>query len=211
MSTGQTERAAADPRDVAAGAAFAAYHAGVAAGRMAMLPGRLALRAPVLGHFLRRAGDDLAADGRRAQVWARASLERATDALISAPELERALDRALAGQLTDAVARSLAEHRVVERVAAQVVASTDVDRVVVAVLDDERTERALERVLASPEMDRLVGYIASSPQVVDAVSRHTQTLADEMVADVRRRSQSVDDIAERTVRGWLRRPRPSPS
>jgi DNA-binding FrmR family transcriptional regulator len=227
----------ADGREVALGVVLAGFHAGAAAGRVALLPGRVALRAPVLGHFLRRAADDLAADGRRAEVWARAQLEQAAGVVLAAPEVERALDRVLAGQLTDAVARSLAEHRVAERVAAQIVATTDVDRVVSAVLENELTERALDhalespalerlvvrvlesrlldeltvRVLHSPEMDRVVEYIATSPQVLDAVSRQTQTLADEMVADVRRRSQTVDDIAERTVRGWLRRPRPNPS
>jgi len=229
-----TERST-EPRDVALGAVFAAVHVGAAAGRAALLPGRVALRTPVIGHFLRRAGEDLAADGRRAQAWARARLEQASEAMLAAPEVERTLDHLLAGQLTDAVARSLTEHRVVERVAAQIVATGDLDRVVASVLDHELTEQALERalespglerlvvrvlesrlvdglterVLQSPEMDRVVEYIASSPQVLEAVSHQTQTLADEMVADVRRRSQGVDDIAERTVRGWLRRPRPS--
>jgi hypothetical protein len=32
-----------------------------------------------------------------------------------------------------------------------------------------------------------------------------------MVAGVRQRTVSMDDIAERTVRGWLRRPRPMPT
>jgi hypothetical protein len=32
-----------------------------------------------------------------------------------------------------------------------------------------------------------------------------------MVTDVRQRAQRVDDLAERTVRGWLRRPRPQPT
>jgi hypothetical protein len=32
-----------------------------------------------------------------------------------------------------------------------------------------------------------------------------------MVTDVRTRAQKVDDIAERTVRGWLHRPRPRPT
>jgi hypothetical protein len=227
----------ADGRDVALGVVFAGARAGSVAARFALVPGRVAVRTPVLGHILRRAGDDLAADGRRTQVWARARLEEAAEVLLAAPEVERALDRVLAGKLTDAVARSLAEHRVVERVAVEVAASTEIDRVVEAVLDDERTERALERALASPslerllvrvldsrlvdgltervlhspEMDRVVEYIATSPQVLAVVTQQTQSLAEEMVADVRRRSQAVDEIAERTVRGWLRRPRPSPS
>ena len=38
------------------------------------------------------------------------------------------------------------------------------------------------------------------------MTQHTETLAEEMVTDVRERAQRVDDLAERTVRGWLRRP-----
>lgn len=217
------------------GIAFAGARAGASLTHAALAPGRVALRTPVLGHVLRRAGEDLAADGRRAEAWARSVLERASQTALEAPEVERAVDRVLAGQLTDAVARSLAEHHVVDRVAAEIVATTDLDRVVAAVLENELTEQALdralespalerlvvrvlesrlvdgltERVLQSPEMDRVVEYIATSPQVLDAVSVQTQSLAQEMVADVRRRTHSVDDTAERIVRGWLRRPRPS--
>jgi hypothetical protein len=167
----------------------------------------------------------------------RFAAETLTAWVLAAPELQRAIDRALAGPLTDAVARSISEHKVAERVASQMLAQLDVGRIVDAVLDDERTELALERALASPGLERLVvrvlesrllddvtervivspefqrvvEHVASSPEVLAAVSHHTETLAEEMVADVRRRSQRVDDIAERTVRSWLRRPRPSPS
>jgi hypothetical protein len=224
----------ADRREVALGLALAGARTGAAAGRAALLPARVALRAPVLGPLSRRVGEDLAADGRRAETWARARFEQLAGEILAAPEVERAVDRLLAGKLTDAVARSLAEHRVAERVAVQIVATTDLDEVVSSVLDNEMTERAVERalespglerlvvrvldsrfvdglterVLHSPEMDRVVAYIATSPQVVEAISHHTETLAEEMVADVRRRTHSVDDLAERTVRGWLRRPRP---
>jgi sirohydrochlorin ferrochelatase len=117
----------------------------------------------------------------------------------------------------------------------QIVASADLDRVIGAVLDHQLTERAVDRALASPglerlvirvlesrlvdelteqvlrsaEMERVVEHIATSPQVAAAVSQNTQTLAEEMLTDVRRRTHTVDDVAERTVRGWLRRPRPS--
>jgi hypothetical protein len=227
----------ADDREVALGIAFAGARAGAAAGRVALIPARIAMRAPVISHLSRRAAEDLAADGRRAETWARARFEQLAEAILAAPEFERAVDRVLAGQLTDAVARSLGEHRVAERVAAQIVATTDFDDVVTSVLDNEMTERAVdralespglerlvvrvldsrfvdgltERVLHSPEMDRVVEYVATSPQLLEAISQHTETLAEEMVADVRRRTYSVDDFAERTVRGWLRRPRPSPS
>jgi len=226
-----------DPRDVALGLASSGARAGLAAGRAALLPARLAVRAPLIGGPLRRAAGDLAHEGTLVRARARARIEAAGDELLAAPELERAADSLLAGTLTDAIGRSLAEHRVVERVAVQILATADVDRVIGAVLDHEMTELALDRALASPglerlvvrvlesrlvdelteqvlrspEMERVVEYIATSPQVVEAVTQHTQTLAEEMVSDVRRRTQRVDDVAERTVRGWLRRPRPSPS
>ncbi len=224
-------------RDVVLGMAVRGAQAGMAAGQIALLPVKAAARAPVVGPPLRRVGDDLAHQGVLARARARATAEAIAEEVLRSPELERAADGLMAGRLTDAVGRSLAEHRVVERVAVQILAIADVDRVVAAVLESELTERALdralaspglerlvvqvlesrlvdeltERVLRSPEIDRIVEYVATSPQVLDAVSRQTQSLADEMVGNVRRRSQRADDVAERTVRGWLRRPRPDPS
>jgi hypothetical protein len=226
-----------DARDIAMGLAVSSARAGLTVGRAALLPARVAVRAPVLGAPLRRAARDLGHEGSLARERARVKLEAAADQLLGAPELEQAADRLLAGTLTDAVGRSLAEHRVVERVAVQILATADLDRVIGAVLDHELTERVVDRALASPglerlvirvlesrlvdelteqvlrspEMERVVEHIATSPQVVEAVTQHTQTLAEEMVSDVRRRTHTVDDVAERTVRGWLRRPRPDPS
>jgi hypothetical protein len=197
--------------DAVVGLAVGGARAGMAAGRIASLPLRVAARAPVVGGPLRRVGSDLAHQGGLARARARAQLEAAAVDVLAAPELERMADRMLAGTLTDALGRSVAEHRVIERVAVQIVATADVDRVIGAVLEHPMTERAVDRILASREMDRLVGYIASNPQVLEAVSTHTQTLADEMVTSVRTRSQAVDDVAERAVRGWLRRPRLEPS
>ena len=114
----------------------------------------------------------------------------------------------LAGPVTDAVARSLGQNRVAERVAAQVLADLDVDSIVEAVLADARTEQTLQRVLASNEMQLIIAHLASSPELLEAISHQTETLADEMVTGVRSRAQRVDDVAERTVRGWLRHPRP---
>lgn len=226
-----------DARDLALGLAAGGARAGLAAGHAALLPARVAMRAPVVGGPLRRVAQDLAHDGSLVRARGRVKIELAFGELLAAPELERAVDRLLAGTLTDAVGRSLATHRVVERVAAQILATADLDRLIGAVLDHELTERAVDRALASPglerlvvrvlesrlvddltdqvlrspEMERVVAHIASSPQVVEAVTQHTQTLAEEVVDDVRRRAQTVDNITERTVRGWLRRPRPSPS
>ena len=89
--------------------------------------------------------------------------------------------------------------------------SPGLERLVTRVLESRLVDDLTEQVLRSPEMARVVEYIATSPQVVEAVTQHTQTLAEEMVTDVRRRAHSVDDVAERTVRSWMRRPRPSTS
>jgi hypothetical protein len=43
------------------------------------------------------------------------------------------------------------------------------------------------------------------------MAEQSSGLAEEMVAGVRQRTVSLDDVAERTVRGWLRRPRPQPT
>ena len=197
--------------DTSVGLAVAGARAGADLARLAFLPVRIAARTPVVGPPLRRMAHDLARDGVRARERAWALIEEQVGELLAAPEVERALDRALAGPLTDAVARSLARNRVPERVATEMLESLDVDALVGQVLEHEVTGRVVERALASPEMDRIVQYIATSPHIVEAVSRHTQTMAEEMASDVRRRTQIVDDVAERAVRGWLRRPRQQPT
>jgi hypothetical protein len=224
-----------EPRDVALGLLVFGVHAGRDTVRISLAPVRLAARAPVAGPALRRTGRDLAASGRLARSRALLRLETVTAGLLESPELQRAIDRVLSGQLTDALARSLGQNHVVERIATEVIAGIDLDRVVSAVLDDERTARAVEHALASPglerlvvqvldsrlvdelterlldspELQRVVGHVAASPEVRAALSHHTETLGEEMVSDVRRRAQRIDELTERTVRGWLRRPRPS--
>lgn len=228
---------AIDARDVMLGLASRGALAGIAVARAGMRPVALAARAPVVGPRLRRTAADLAHEGGLLREEARAAAEMLAGSLLAAPEVERAIDCLLAGPLMDAAGRSMAEHHVVERVATQMVLTVDLDRLIDAVLDHELTERAIEHVLespsleryvtqvvesrfaqevteqllASPELERIVAYIASSPHVVAAINQHTQTLAQEMVSDVRSRTQRVDDMAERAVRGWLRRPRPEPS
>jgi hypothetical protein len=200
-----------DALDTGAGIAALGLRTGADLARLALRPAQLAMRAPVVGPPMRRLHHDLTRDGALVRARARARIEDAVGELRAAPELERAIDRALAGTLTDAVARSIARNRVPERVAAEILARVDVEELVGSMLEHEMTRRVVDRTLASPEMDRIVRYVATSPHIVEAVSRHTQTLAEEMATDVRRRSQAADDLAERAVRGWLRRPRQQPS
>ena len=171
---------------------------GARAGGVMLAPVRLAARTPVVGAPLRMAGEALAADGR----VARYRIEEIVVAQLSSPELEWAIDRVVAAILND---------ERTERLMERALASPGLERMLVRILDSELVDALTERVLASPELQRIVSHVASSPEVMDALSHQTETLADEMVSDVRERAQRVDDLAERTVRGWLRRPRPNPA
>ena len=228
-----------DPRDVALGLANHGARAGLAAGRVALGSVRVASRAPLVGGPLRRLGRDLAHQGALVRAQARARVEAEGQELLDAPELQRAADRLLSGPLTDAVAQSVAQHRVVERVASQIMATADLDGLITAILEDERTELVVERALASPGLERLVVHVLES-QLADALTERVLASPElehaswstspparrcsrrspvrrrasrtKMAAGVRRRTHVADDAAERKVRAWLHRPpRPQPS
>ena len=172
--------------------------AGARAGHVALAPLRLAARAPVVGAPLRYAGDSLALDGSAARV----RIEAIVVEQLSRPEVEWTIDRIVAAVLDD---------ERTERVMERALASPGLERLIVRILESRLVDELTERVLASPELQRVVSHVASSPEVMDALSHQTETLADEVVTDVRQRAQRVDDLAERTVRGWLRRPRTQPT
>ena len=59
-----------------------------------------------------------------------------------------------------------------------------------------------QRFLASVEMQTAVAHIAATPELRQALREQSSGLAEEMVGGIRRRSQTMDERAERTVRGW---------
>jgi uncharacterized RDD family membrane protein YckC len=206
-------------RDVALGATMAGTRVAIAAGRLTLFPLKLAGRTPVVGLALRRAGAGLAASGQDAQLEARRRAEAAAGEVLAAPEVGRTVDRALAGPLPDTVGRSLADNRVVDRVAPQVLASADFREAFAAALENQSTEEAVEQALASPrveqlvsdlleskQLERTVGHIAASPELRSALGQQTRSLAGELAATMRRRTDAADDAVERTVRRWFRRP-----
>lgn len=182
---------AADPRDVALGAAALGMSAGARAGRVALAPLGLALRVPVAGGVLRRRADDLALRGTAVRM-------RARDAVLESEELDRLIC-------------ALLEHERTDRLVARVLESPGLERLIVRVMESRLVDELTERVLHSPELERVVEYVAASPQVLDAVSHQTRSFADEVAVNVRKRAETADDAAERTVRAWLRRPRPHPA
>jgi hypothetical protein len=168
----------------------------------------------------------IALEGAAVRMRQRSRLEGLIDDVMRAPEVERAVDHLLAGPLPDAVVRSLLEHDVVERLAAELVEEVDVDLAVNAALEHETTQRlvaaiiaspgldhllvqATDRVLRGPELERIVDHVAQSPQVREALTHQSTTLATELADGLRTRAETLDDVAERTVRGWLRRPHPA--
>ena len=189
-------------RDVAVGLVVLGARATVAGGRLLILPARVAARAVLTPRAERR----LAAEGRDSRLRVRSRLAATGNELLAAPHV-------------DALARSLAEHRVLERVARPVLAAPDVEAALADALEQERTHRLVEQtldsrlasqvadhLLRSPELDRVVEQIASSPAVRAALTQQTTSLATEVAAGLRRRAERLDDSAERTVRRWFRRP-----
>ena len=142
-----------------------------------------------------------------ARAW-RGPIEEAVDEVLSAPELARVVDRALAGSLPEELARSLARNRVLERVLAELAASGELERLVTAALASPRTLELTDRVLASDEMQRAVGHVASSPELREAIARQSTGLADEIVGGARAAATRLDDRAERIVRRPGRAVRP---
>jgi hypothetical protein len=66
-------------------------------------------------------------------------------------------------------------------------------------------EDLINRVLASEELWHLVEEIAHSPEVMEAITAGSASLAGEVADQVRRRTIVADDIAERITRKVLRR------
>src|SRR3954453_11505473 len=100
----------------------------------ARLPRSVAQRLPGMGR--------LAAEGALIRLRLRSDLEGRVEALLCAPEVERAVDRVIAGTLPDAIVRSLVEHRVIERLATEIATEIEVDAVAAPGLEHETTQRS---------------------------------------------------------------------
>jgi uncharacterized RDD family membrane protein YckC len=142
-----------------------------------------------------------------ARVW-RGRLEETADEVLSAPEVARVLDRALAGSLPEELARSLVRQRVLERIVAELARSGELERLLTAALASPQTLELTDRVLASDETQRALRHVASSPELRDAVARQSTGLAEEVVGGVRASAARLDDRAEEIVRRRTRTERP---
>jgi hypothetical protein len=222
--------------DIALGLVTAGMLAGRKAARAGLAPARVAYRSP-LGAPWRGvvAGltDSGASTRRRSEAYVRAALDRALEGplteyvaralgehrvverlaseLIAQGTVTAVVEQALQAGLADEVAQRLLEHEQTEALVVAALESPGLERLLVRVLDSRLLLELTDRLIRSPEMDQVIGHIASSPELRAALAEQSSGLADEMVSGVRRRTASMDDAAERTVRGWLRRPRPRPT
>jgi uncharacterized RDD family membrane protein YckC len=142
-----------------------------------------------------------------ARAW-RGPLEEAVDEVLSAPEIARVVDRALAGSLPEELARSLVRNRVLERMVAELAESGELERLMTAALASRQTLELTNRVLASDETQSALRHVASSPELRDAIARQTTGLAEEVIGGVRASAARQDDRAERVVRRPSRAERP---
>ena len=137
--------------------------------------------------------------------------------------------------MVDRIVVALVETRVVERATAELIAAEVparileqvlegqvVDEVVTRLLADESLERTVETLLTrwfegplAPRggepragqrgAGRLVDEIAHSPEVLEAITAGSASIAGEMANQVRRRTIVADDVAECVARRVLRR------
>jgi uncharacterized RDD family membrane protein YckC len=132
----------------------------------------------------------------------------------------KAVDRALAGPLPEALARSIVKHDVAERVAAEmlraadageleldeterlarrIVASPAFQRMLLEALESQLTPELAERLLQNPETERIVEAIVSGPAVRAALARQTTSFADEIATAVRLRAAALDEATGRSA------------
>ena len=142
-----------------------------------------------------------------ARAW-RDQLEEAVDEVLSAPEIARVIDRALAGSLPEEIARSVVRHRVLERVVAELASSGELERLLTSALASPQTLELTDRVLQSEETQHALRQVASSPELRDAIARQTTGLAEEVVGGLRGAAVGVDDRAEHLVSRRVRPARP---
>jgi uncharacterized RDD family membrane protein YckC len=125
-----------------------------------------------------------------ARAW-RGHLESAAEDMLSAPEVARIVDQALAGPLPEDLAKSLARHRVLERIVNELAASGELDRLLGEALESPRTLQLIDQLLASEAMQKSLERTLAGP-VRAAVQSQSAGLAQEVGAGLRRAAVSVD-------------------
>jgi uncharacterized RDD family membrane protein YckC len=141
--------------DLVLGIVITGARAGARAGRLVLLPVRVATRVPVVGPAVRRAGEGLASEAAEARAEGRRQLETAGKEALSDVDLEDAIAAALdhettqrvTSQVTDRMLHSPEMQRMIEEIAASPAVRAAVARQTTSLGDEvaagirDRTER----------------------------------------------------------------------
>jgi uncharacterized RDD family membrane protein YckC len=126
-----------------------------------------------------------------ARAW-RGRLETAAEDVLSAPEIARILDRALAGPLPEQVTRSLVKHNVAERVVHELAESGELERLLDKALASPESLELVDRLLASDVMKHVLERLIGGPEVRAAVASQSVGLMDPVVEGLRRAGKALD-------------------
>jgi uncharacterized RDD family membrane protein YckC len=126
-----------------------------------------------------------------ARAW-RGRLETAAEDVLSAPEIARIIDRALAGPLPEQLAQSLIKHNVAERVVQELAASGELERLVDKALASPESLELVDRLMASDAMRHALERAIGGPEVRAAVASQSVGLMDPVVHGLRNAAKSVD-------------------
>ena len=138
-----------------------------AAGRLAFFPARAAARAT------------------------RGPIEAAADEHL-VPEVSKLVDRALASDLPEELARSIAQHHVLERVTIELAENGALESAVEQLLASPRTKETVDRLLQSDEVRHAIKEVVASPELRAALAEQSIGLAEEMAGDIRTRARGLD-------------------
>jgi uncharacterized RDD family membrane protein YckC len=149
----------------------------------------------------------VARDGRRSRFGAAGRLAffparaaaRATKGPIEAaadehlvPEVSKLVDRALASDLPEELARSIAAHHVLERVTIELAENGALDSAVEQLLASPRTKETIDRLVRSDEVRHAIKEVVASPELRAALAEQSIGLAEEMAADIQSRARELD-------------------
>ena len=126
-----------------------------------------------------------------ARAW-RGRLETAAEDVLSAPEIGRILDRALAGPLPEQLAQSLIKHNVVERVVQELAASGELERLLDKALASPESLELVDRLMASDAMRHALERAIGGPEVRGAIASQSVGLMDPVVHGLRNGAKAVD-------------------
>ncbi len=126
-----------------------------------------------------------------ARAW-RGPLEDVVEEILSAPEVGRILDRAMAGPLPEELGRSLVRHNVVERVVQQLVEAGETERLLGNALDSPRSAELVDRIVSSDAFRHALERALSGPELQAALATTSSGLAEQVAGVVRSRATALD-------------------